>query len=253
MIKSIVVHDIPLDAYPAMERWYHRDHSAEIARRYGPWLERHESYLPVPVPAPAGAYGVFDWRVTECWWRELPMTGAHGALSYTPPPVWPLVATCFVPAQPTHDFAGGDRLPASGPCLRWYVLFRYPLGVTAEHGAEWFVKTHAPEVARQPGLRRFFAYEVIKEPLRLPGEWAPGQAPPPETILHDWDWLYELWYDDASSWRRAVVDEPPAYTRPPWATRDTYPFVEPGREFVSSFLLERPTDEFLRDLRGYLP
>ena len=22
MIKSIVVHDIPLDAYPAMERWY---------------------------------------------------------------------------------------------------------------------------------------------------------------------------------------------------------------------------------------
>jgi len=29
--------------------------------------------------------------------------------------------------------------------------------------------------------------------------------------------------------------------------------VEPSRDFVSSFLLERPTDEFLRDLRGYLP
>ena len=63
--------------------------------------------------------------------------------------------------------------------------------------------------------------------------------------------MYELWYDDFSAWRRAVVDEPPAYTAPPWATRSSYPFVEPGRDLVSSFLLARPTDEFLRDLRAY--
>jgi hypothetical protein len=37
MINSIVVHDIPLDVYPAMERWYYRDHSPESCRRYGPW------------------------------------------------------------------------------------------------------------------------------------------------------------------------------------------------------------------------
>ncbi len=65
MIKSVVLHDIPLDALPAMERWYHREHSAEISRRYGPWLQRHESYLPVPAPADAQAYGVYNWRLTE--------------------------------------------------------------------------------------------------------------------------------------------------------------------------------------------
>jgi hypothetical protein len=46
MIRSIVVHDIPVDSVAAMERWYHRVHAPEIARRYGPWLTRHESFVP---------------------------------------------------------------------------------------------------------------------------------------------------------------------------------------------------------------
>jgi len=71
MIKSIVVHDIPIDAVPAMERSYRRDHSAEIALRYGPWLARHESYLPLDAPADARAFGLYNWRVTEAWWRAL--------------------------------------------------------------------------------------------------------------------------------------------------------------------------------------
>lgn len=119
MIKSIVVHDIPFDSVPAMERWYHRDHSAEIARRYGPWLARHESYL--PADAPAGA------RVSE------------------------------------------------------------------------------------------------------------------------------LWYETFTDWRRSVIESPPPYTRPSWSTCDAYPLVKPFEGLVSSFLLERPNDEFLRDLRSYTP
>jgi hypothetical protein len=253
VIKSIVMHDIPLDAFPAMERWYHREHAAEIARRYGPWLARHESYLPVPVTATALDYGFYNWRLTECWWREVPLAGPRGALSFTPPPEWPRVAACFVPAQPTHDFCGSDRLPGAGACLRWLVLFRYPAGVTAEQGDQWFLNVHAPEVARQPGLRRFFAAAAVKEPIRLPGEWAPGQAPPPDTLLPTWDWAYELWYDDFSSWRAAVAGAPTGYTPPPWATTDAFPFVACGRDFVSTFLLERPSDEFVRDLRAYLP
>jgi hypothetical protein len=49
-----------------------------------------------------------------------------------------------------------------------------------------------------------------------------------------------------------VIEAPPRYTRPDWATHEHYPFVAPGADFVSSFLLERPTDEFWRDSRGYL-
>ena len=79
MIKSLVLHDIPLDAIASMERWYYRDHAPEIVRRYGPWLARHESYLPVPAPSDALAHGTYNWRLTEGWWREVPAPGPQGA------------------------------------------------------------------------------------------------------------------------------------------------------------------------------
>jgi hypothetical protein len=253
MIRSIVVHDIPADSVAAMERWYHRVHAAEIVRRYGPWLARHESYVPVTPPPEAAGFGVFNWRVTDGWWRELPSPGPQGTLCFTPPPVWPQVATCFIPAQPTNDFLGSDRLPEERACFRWHVLLRYPEGVSADEGERWFAETHAPELCELPGLRRFFSYRVIDEPLRLPGVWRDGGAPPPETVQHEWHRLSELWFDSCTDWRAAVVASAARLTPPAWATRPGYPFVEPGRDFVSSFLLERPTDEFLRDLRGYLP
>ena len=57
-----------------------------------------------------------------------------------------------------------------------------------------------------------------------------------------------------------MVEEPPEYTAPEWATDDffkdgnaAYPFFTPGVDFASTFLLERPADEFLRDTRYYRP
>jgi hypothetical protein len=253
MIKSIVLHDIPLAAFPAMERWYHREHSPEISRRYGPWLQRHESYLPVPAPADAQAYGVYNWRLTECYWREVPEPGPKGALAFTAPPVWPRVASCFVPPQPTEDFLGSEYMPAEKVGVRWYTLFRYPEGVSREEGEKWFLEVHAPEVMKQPGLYRFFSYQVVQDAPALPGVWRPGARPPMEITQGRWDRVSELWYETFSDWRRAVIEQPPAYAKPSWATQEAYPFVKPFEDFVSTFILERPTDEFLRDLRAYLP
>ena len=265
MIKSIVVHDLPIDWIPALERWYHRDHSPEIARRYGPWLERHESYIPLDVPADARAFGFYNWRVTECFWRELPKPGPQGALSFTPPPVWfSRVATCLVPPQPTEDFLGFDCIPSEKVGLRWYILLRYPTGVPWEEGERWFLDVFAPEVARQPTLYRFFSYQVLRgggasdggqgpgvhELGLLPGTWRPGDGGPAETR---WDRVLELWYETFSDWRASIIQQPPRYTVPAWATSDIFPFVRPYEDFVSSFILERPNDEFLRDLRSYLP
>ena len=42
MICSIVLHDIDISQIAAMERWYWRDHSPEIARRFRPWAARHD-------------------------------------------------------------------------------------------------------------------------------------------------------------------------------------------------------------------
>ncbi len=252
MIKSIVIHDIPISHIAAMERWYFRHHAPEIVRRYGPWLVRHESYLPVFVPPDAQRYGFYNWRVTEGWWRELPEPGSKGTFAFTLPPVWPKVATCFVPAQSTEDFIGFEFQPHEKNVLRWYILFKYPAGVTSEEGDNWFLNIHAKEVMKQPGLYRFFSYRVIKELTGLPGTWPPDKMPPSNLVLHSWDRLVELWYDNFDDWRHSVIEAPPRYTKPPWANYDKYPFFEPFVDFVCSFILERPNDEFLRDLRGYL-
>ena len=252
MIRSIVIHDIPINNIAAMERWYFRDHAAEIVRRYGPWLTRHESYLPVFVPPEAKAYGFYNWRVTEGWWREIPEAGPKGTFSFTVPPVWPKVATCFIPAQPTEDFMGSELQPHEKNVLRWYVLLKYPDGVSREEGEDWFLNVHAKEVIKQSGLYRFFSYQVIKEPISLPGTWAPDKTPPPDMIMSSWDRVCELWYETFDDWRQSVIKSPPKYTKPSWAKYDKYPFLEPYVDFISSFILERPNDEFLRDSRGYL-
>jgi hypothetical protein len=259
--KSIVMMDVHSDDIAAMERWYYRDHSSEIARRYGPWLARHESYVALPAPPEAKDYGYYSFRVTETYWHEAPLGGPRGAYCFTPAPAWDKVAVVGnVPPQPTEDFFGWDCLPAERACIRWYIMFRYPLGVRPEEGEDWFLNVHAPEVMKQPGLRRFFSTKVNPEAKPLAGTWSPHIPMHTDPPMVQFDRTMELWYDSPSAWKNAVIDNPPAYTKPEWSvdpwypnTVDTYPFLKPGADFVSTFLLERPADEFLRDVRHYAP
>jgi len=260
MIKSIVMMDLPIDDIAEMERWYYGSHSSEISRRYGPWLQRHESYVALNAPEDAREYGFYNWRVTESYWREVPEAGAKGAYCFTPAPVWNPISTCAVPAQPTEDFLGWDRFATEGACIRWYMMFRYPLGVRLDEGEDWYLNVHAPEVMKQPGLRRFFSFKAVKPPVPLPGMWHPDATPPDDMLMVQWDRVTELWYDSFAAWRNAVIDNPPQYTLPEWATdpfyphtTDRFPFFKPGVDFASTFLLERPADEFQRDTRYYLP
>ncbi len=252
VLKSVVMHNIPMSDIAAMERWYWRDHAPEINRRFGPWIARHESFLPVDAPPAARAYGFFNWRVTEGWWRALPLPGARGNLAFTVPPVWPRVATAFFPAQPSDDICGGGLQPGARPVLRWYCLSRYPEGVSELEGERWFLDVHARQLAASTAAYRIFSTRAHKEPVALPGEWPPGHSPPRESVLHHWDRLTELWFDSFDAWQGWIEQPAAAFTPPPWANSQRYPFVKLGSEFASSFLLERPSDEFSRDARGYL-
>jgi len=252
MLKSVVVHDIPITQIAAMERWYYREHGPEIARRFGPWLNRHESYLPVDAPAAARRYGFFNWRVTEGYWRELPLPGPRGNLAFTVPPVWPRVATGFFAAQPTEDFCGGTLQPQERAVLRWYCLTRYPSGVELAAGERWFLEVHARELARLGNPYRAFSTRAHGEAVSLPGEWPAAAIPPRESVLLGWHRLTELWFETFDDWQTFVASAAHELTPPPWAAGRAYPYVEPGVDFVSSFVLERPTDEFARDARGYL-
>jgi hypothetical protein len=251
MLKSVVVHDIPMNSVAAMERWYYRDHAPEINRRFGPWLVRHDSYHPVDAPADARAYGFFNWRVTEGYWRELPEPGPGGNLAFTVPPVWPRVAAAFFPAQPTEDAAGGAIQPHERQVLRWYCLSRYPPAVDRSAAERWFVDIHLRELSALGNPYRVFSTRARDEHLPLPGEWPRDRLPPKDRVLASWSRLTELWFETFDDWRRFVNET--ELTPPPWAAREArYPWLELGQEFVSSFLLERPTDEFARDARGYL-
>ena len=253
MLRSFALHDVPVNHIAELERWYYRDHSPEIIRRYGPWMARFECYLPVAAPADAQLYGLHNWRMTEGWWRELPQAGTEDDLCFTPPHVWARVAAAFVRPQPTEHFLACDWLPLEKACIRWLMLIRYPDGVPKDEGEDWFLRVHAPEVAAQPGLARFMSYQALQDIGHVPGRWRPDTAPPAGNIKPEWDRVLELWNETFDDWREGVAAATDHCTRPEWATQPQYPFLRHYEELASTFILERPNDDFLRDSRGYVP
>ena len=78
--------------------------------------------------------------------------------------------------------------------------------------------------------------------------------PPDGNVKTHWDRVIELWYETFDDWRRAVVTDaarlhPARVGHAGRPTRSSRPY----EELASTFILERPNDDFLRDLRGYVP
>jgi hypothetical protein len=253
----LLVNLTSLNYLPMMERWFYRDKAMETISQMGPLLYRYVTYRAVPPPEGAVVYGYYNWRMIEHWWHEspfrkgldhgsalagywppnyneavgLPQPGDQGVREwYAPGPVF-----VFVPARATEDFLGAGLSLADGNNLRWITVMKYPEGVSREEGDDWYLNVHAKEVCEQPGLKRFFSFHAV-EPSNLVGPWVR---------------VSELWYEHHDAWRKAIIGSPPKYTKPHWATYDKYPFLRPEIDFVSTFLLERPECDFLRDYRGY--
>jgi hypothetical protein len=263
MMRSYLILNIKsMNDLPLMERWLLQTHAAETLSQNEMWLYRYVSYRVVPAPDGAEPYGCYNWRMTEHWWREVPWvkgqmdhgsalaeqwpkdyneilglpkggparTAAWGGKPEGPhPPVF-----CFVPARPTEDFKGKGLTLADGTILRWVVALKYPEGVSAEEGDDWYLNIHAKEVCKQPGLKRFFSHKVC------------------DPKIGPWVRISEQWYENADAWSKAIIEQPPKYSRPPWGGHAKYPFLEPYVDFVSQFLLEAPTNDFKRNLSPYL-
>jgi len=250
MIKGLVLHHLQdMNDLPAMERWFWRYHAPEVLRA-APWTTRYVSYRAVPPPPGAESYGYYNYKVHENWSLSAEERGGtKGFLSMTPEPAPMEVIMVSVPAQPTEDFMGGELTPDEKTVLRWLIVFKYPEGVPVEEGEDWYLNIHAKEVMQQPGLTRFFSYRTL--PFQFPHP-LPGQKSfmhPLTRLTTSWHRVSEQWYENINGWVKSVIDSPPKYTKPPWAKYDKYPFLEPYVNFVSTFILERPTDDFLRDVR----
>jgi len=155
-----------------------------------------------------------------------------------------------VPAAPTEDFKGREVSFDEKTILRWVIVFRYPEGVSLEEGDDWYLNVHAEEVAQQPGLTRFFSYRVLPPRAGLQGG-VRAFLHPRSSMSADWHRVSEQWYENGNGWVDSVIASPPEYTKPPWAKYDKYPFLEPGVDFASTFILERPSDDWLRQVSPF--
>lgn len=259
MLRSyLLLNLISLDYLPLMDRWLYKDHAMETMNQVGPLLHRYTTYRAVPGPQGAVALGYYNWRMTEHWWAQSPFhegVMGHGSAMAE---IWPegykkalgiptgesqrcckwagkAPVFIFVPVRPTEDFKGRSLTINDGTIIRWLTIFKYPEGVSVEEGDDWYINVHAPEVMEQPGLKRFFSFAAV-EPSSKVGPFAR---------------VSELWYENHSVWQHSVVDSPLKYTPPSWAQWGHYPFLQPDVDFVSTFLLERPECNFLRDYKGY--
>ena len=261
--KMIIIGGMGVDELPYRERWLLREHAGETQSWIGPWLERYVRYWSVMPPASMVPdlvrLGSYTTGVTMHVYSDYPPTpdkqfGMVGMIPArgqkeirTPGQSYagfgtaggkePRVETtsCYTPFAPTQDFLGSTLDPWSTTILRWFTCFRYPEGVSREEGDDWYLNIHAKEVMKQDGLIRFFSYRTM--------DW-PGPA--------KWHRVTEQWYPDYAAWHRAVIEKPPQYTQPSWAKYDQYPFLEPHKDFLGSFILERPTHDLLRDNLIYI-
>lgn len=261
--KMIIIGGMTVDDLPYWHRWLLREHAAETQSWLGPWLERYVRYQAVMPPADLvpdlvrmGSYtsGVTmhvyndypptpqtQWgmvgMIPNAWMKKTQTPGEAYGKAGTPAEERPKTEStfCYTPFVPTEDFMGGDLNPWETSILRWITCFKYPKGVSRDEGDDWYINVHAPEVMKQKGLIRLFSYRTM--------DW-PGESL--------WHRVTELWYPNYAAWRTAVVEEPPTYTKPAWATYDQYPFVEPNRDMLGSFILERPTHDLLRENLIYI-
>jgi hypothetical protein len=232
MIKQVAIGFLdgvdPVEA----DRWYFRYHSKECIRFFGPWLRRYESYRAYNAPPGAEHFGVRQGRLTELWYDNIesfieakPFSWPFTRSSFTRFVQAPPAAGAIVPAMPTEDFLGKAPTPEERLILRWVCMFKYPEGVSVAEGERWYLETHSHEVAHQPGLLKFVSHRAIEN--------SPRPSP--------WLRVSELWYEDFGAWRKAVIDLPPVYTKPPWSTEA--PFVD----MASTFVAYKPDVDFLKD------
>jgi hypothetical protein len=261
-MKMILIGGWGIDDYPYRQRWLLREHAGETQSWLGPWLQRYVRYWSVMPPASMvpdlARFGSYTTGVTMHVYTDTPclpgeqfgmvgMIPMPGQKVRTPGQTYAQVVSageeeprvesthCYTPFAPTQDFMGATLNPWSTSILRWFTCFKYPRGVSLKEGEDWYLNVHAREVMKQEGLIRYFSYRTL--------DW-PGPA--------QWHRVTEQWYSDFASWHKAVIEKPPEYTKPSWAKYDQYPFLEPHKDFLGSFILERPTQDLMKDNLIYI-
>ena len=248
MIKTIILHHLlDMNDLPAAERWFYRYHIPEVLRNQP---VSYVSYRAVPPPPGAEDFGYFNYKVHENLNRgegEKPL----GLLAMTKEVVPLKVIMVNVPATPTEDFLGKGTSFEEKTILRWLVA-SLPRGRERRTEGTTGISTCTPR--KSCGSRGSPASSATRSSPRRWSwtRWCRPSCTRESVVSSDWHRVSEQWYENGNGWVDSVLTSPPEYTRPPWATYDRYPFLEPGVDFASTFILERPTDDWLREVPPFL-
>lgn len=250
-VKFYIMIDVPDPTDQlALDRWYMTYHAPQMHRAMKAWQRTYVSYRSYGVPVEADRYGsVWRGRLTEIQYDRLDdfyegrRNNPYLDLLTPPPGGWRdaffRTETITVPVNPQENYlesavSGATNRswiernaatpPKETPYLRWILFLRPPASVDAEAAERWFFDTHVKEVAKLPGLRRYVGYRSVGREGR-------------------YSRVVELWFDDYAAWRKAFIDQAPAFTAPAWGS--TFPFMES----VSTFVGENPDVDFINDRR----
>jgi len=249
--KSVGMHHIDINDYASTEHWYHTYHGPQLARRYGPWLDRFESYRPAPAPFEAKQYGLVNYLCTIGIWNGIPERGPKGEMALSTPKVHARPFHFIGPVQCSEDFKGSDFEPREKTVLRWVQIFRYPKMVNQKAADDWYVNNFAKEACKKESMYRFFSFKSLDEKILLPGEWKNDtyKDMKGKTEDHHWDRLSEMWFEDYNDWKKFIKE---SFTQPDWANHHKYPFLKPNQNYRSCFLLERPDYDWLKSNHCFL-
>jgi len=264
--KSIILNCVRDDSdLPAAYRWLYKYHVADSISQFSPYVTKYSTYRALPIPQGGLEFGTYNWIMTEHYWLLNPFENVASSMprglalsEYYPkefleitnqPPHNDLrdrrwagtkdgyhpIVFAFLPLFWQNDFKGSKRTIEDGPNFRWLTVFKYPEGISQEEGDDWYVNKLAPQLTELPELNRFISSRVLDEPRTSP--------------FHR---VAELWFDSSKAWYKAIVENKHKFIKPYWATNEFFPYMEPYRDFVGIFLMDRPESDHLDQFKGYI-
>ncbi|HHD7473843.1 TPA: hypothetical protein ACOVJJ_004393 [Klebsiella oxytoca] len=265
-MRSIIMVSVRDDSdLPAAYRWLYKYHVPDSISQFSPYVTKYATYRALPVPNKGENYGTYNWIMTEHYWMINPFNTSKSAapnglafkevyskeyLEITRQPTngdlrpshWvgsrggyhPTVFA-FIPMFWEDDFKGSERTIEDGANYRWLIAFKYPEGVSQEEGDKWFRESFATELAKLPEVNRIISSRVLKSPHTSPFQR-----------------VAEIWFDNSKQWEKAMAEIQGKVQKPSWAKYDKFPYMEPYRDFVGEFLLDRPESDHLTQYRGYI-
>ncbi|XKM14046.1 hypothetical protein RCS94_02470 [Orbaceae bacterium ac157xtp] len=265
-MRSIIMVSVRDDSdLPKAYRWLYKYHVPESISQFQPYVTKYATYRALPLPKEAEKFGTYNWIMTEHYWQINPFNTSSTAtpngiafretfskeyleITRQPsdgelrPSEWvgtqkgfhPTVFA-FMPMFWEWDIKGSERTIEDGANYRWLIAFKYPDGVSVEEGDKWFKEVFLAELAKLPEVNRILSNRVLATP-----KVGPFQR------------VAEIWFDNSKQWEQAMAKISNNVTKPDWAKYDQFPYMEPYKDFVGLFLLDRPESDHLTQYRGYI-